>query len=79
MRKGLAMDKQRDKRQTFTCDGVRGDAIFAFRRMLDVKEIEEGEYLSKLFEQAVLHEFGGAGEPNLNWFKKVYQDSLDNN
>ncbi len=71
------MAKQKDSRVTFTSEDVRGDAIYAFRQMLKSENLDEGEYLSKLFEDAVLKEHGGAGQGMLNVYKGQYRRSLE--
>lgn len=68
----MKVEKQRDPRVTFSSEGVRGDAIYAFRAVLDEKGIEEGEFLSQLFEQAVVELKGGAGPGYLAVLKNNY-------
>ncbi|GAB2695073.1 helix-hairpin-helix domain-containing protein [Aliiglaciecola aliphaticivorans] len=71
------MTKQRDPRTTFTSEGLRGDAIYALRKALKHEDIEEGEFLSQLFEKAVLDIHGGAGKLQLEFYKDDYQRLLD--
>lgn len=77
------MTKQRNQRVSYACEGVRGEAVYAFRKMLVSKgiklgkDIDEGEYLSQLLEEAVVKAFGGAGEGSLRVYRHNYFESLE--
>ena len=68
--------EQKNPRVEFNSTGVRPDSIYALRWMLRVKGIEEGEFLSQLFERAVIDAWGD-GECVLNLVKDAYLRELE--
>ena len=51
--------EQKNARVDFHSKGVRPESIFGLRWALDVKGIEEGEFLSQLFDKAVVEIYNG--------------------
>ena len=71
--------KQRNTRTTYSVEGVRGEAIYAFREAVRCRGLaDEGEFISQLIEEAASKLHGGAGTAELRAAKITYFEALDN-